>query len=320
MTARIARGAPQRARPGGRAPARAGQGRRKPAPQPQRLPDAVRRLSWLIFILMLAALAVAVLAAFRIPQMVGASLGEAIGEAGFAVKRVEIKGAVHIPQIEVYNIAFDQASSAMPLVDLEGTRRRLLQFGWVKEARVSRRLPDTLVVDIIERQPAAIWQHNRQLALIDIEGVVLEPVRLDAMPDLPLVIGPAANRHAAELGRLIAAAPQLKPMMAGATWIGGRRWDIRFHSGETLALPEGEAAATRALGHFAKMDQAIQLLGRGHVRFDMRVRGKMYVRRPNEPEAIVPPPAPAPAPAAPALPAAPVRRAVPADVDPSKTI
>ena len=65
-------------------------------------------------------------------------------------------------RLPVYAVALDQDSMAMPLVDLEDTRARLLRFGWVKEARVSRRLPDTLVVDIVERQPAAIWQHNQQ--------------------------------------------------------------------------------------------------------------------------------------------------------------
>src|SRR3546814_7790920 len=45
-----------------------------------------------------------------------------------------------------------------------------------QDARVSRRLPDTLVVDIVERTPAAIWQHNGRLSLIDKKGVVLEPV------------------------------------------------------------------------------------------------------------------------------------------------
>jgi cell division protein FtsQ len=30
----------------------------------------------------------------------------------------------------------------------------------VQDARVSRRLPDTLVVDIVERTPSAVWQHT----------------------------------------------------------------------------------------------------------------------------------------------------------------
>jgi cell division protein FtsQ len=271
---------------------------------------------------MVVAVALAALMVLRIPQALGGSLGEAIGEAGFSVKNVEIKGAVHVPRLEVYNIAFDQPSSAMPLVDLEGTRQRLLRFGWVKEARVSRRLPDTLVVEIVERRPAAIWQHRQNLALIDAEGVVLEPVRFEAMPDLPLVIGAAANLHAGELRRLVAAAPQLRPAMAGASWVGGRRWDIRFQSGELLALPEGEQAAQKALAHFAKMDQATQLLGRGFVRFDMRIPGKFIVRVSSEPGSSVPAMVPEPQPQAQPQPRQ--RSAPPAqpagDVDVTKTI
>jgi cell division protein FtsQ len=322
MTARIARGVPQqRARTSGRGQARGGQGRRKGQAEADRLPEAVRRLSWLVFVALLFALGIALLMVLRIPQMVGNSIGEAIGEAGFSVKRVEIKGLDRMERLPVYNVALDQPSMAMPLVDLEGTRQRLLKFGWVREARVSRRLPDTLVVDIVERRPAAIWQYNRQLALIDMDGVVLEPVRLNAMPDLPLVIGPAANRHAAELGRLVDAAPQLKPIIAGATWIGGRRWDIRFQSGETLALPEGEQAAKRALARFATMDQATQLLGRGYPRFDMRIPGKFIVRVSSQPGGGVPGVGAQPAPAAPPPPpASPAAAGTSGAVDPSTTI
>ena len=112
---------------------------------------------------------------------------------------------------------------------------------------MSRRLPDTLVIDVVERVPAAIWQtQSAACSLIDADGVVLEPVRIEAMPDLPLLIGAGANRHLAALDALLGAAPHLRPQVAGATWVGGRRWDIRFQTGEVLALPEGEEAARRA--------------------------------------------------------------------------
>jgi cell division protein FtsQ len=297
MSKAIARGSGQRSK--AKAPARGKAQRGRGAAAAPALPEAVRRLSWWIFFGMIIALALALLWALRIPQMIGGTMGESVGEMGFAMKRVEIKGATHIRQIDVYNIAFDQPSMAMPLVDLEATRQRLLRFGWVRDARVSRRLPDTLVVDIVERRPAAIWQHNQRLALIDMDGVVLEAVRLDAMPDLPLLIGPAANLHAAELARLTQAAPNLKPAMAGASWVGGRRWDLRFQSGEVLALPEGEAAARKALTKFASMDQSVQLLGKGYVRIDMRDPKRMLVRLPGDPGSTVPeiaPEAPPPAP------------------------
>ena len=309
MSKAIARGAQRRSK--GKAPARGKAQRGRGALPPAALPDAVRRLSWWIFVGMMIALAGALLWALRIPQMVGGTLGESIGEMGFSMKRVEIKGAKHIPQLDVYNIAFDQPSTAMPLVDLEATRQRLLRFGWVRDARVSRRLPDTLVVDIVERRPAAIWQHNQKLALIDMDGVVLERVRFDAMPDLPLLIGPAANLHTAELGRLLQAAPRLKPAMHDATWVGGRRWNIRFETGEELALPEGEAAAQKALAKFANIDQNVHLLGKGYVRFDMRDPKRMLIRLSNEPGSTVPEIAPE-APAAPPP--------APGDVDTARTI
>jgi cell division protein FtsQ len=247
--------------------------------------ETVKRVSWYILLGMIGAVALALLSVFQVPQLVGTAAGEAIGEAGFAVKSVEIKGLNRMERLNVYAVALDQPSMAMPLVDLDQTRDRMLALGYVADARVSRRWPDTLVVDIVERTPAAVWQHNQQLSLIDKDGVVLEPVRLEAMPDLPLVIGPSANTRAGHLDRLLRATPQLKPMLAGATWVGGRRWDLRFQSGEVLALPEGEETASKALTHFARMDKLTGLLGRGLVRFDMRIPGKFVVRVSSEPAA-----------------------------------
>jgi cell division protein FtsQ len=123
--------------------------------------------------------------------------------------------------------------------------------------------------------------------LIDGNGIVLAPVPVDRMPDLPLLIGPGANAQATVLNRLLAGVPTLKAQLASATWIGARRWDMTFQTGETVALPEGEAAAAKALTRFAKLDRANGLLGRGMLRFDLRQPGKMVVRLPRAPgEAI----------------------------------
>jgi cell division protein FtsQ len=257
-----------------------------------------RRIGGWAFGALAVAIVVVAILAFRLPQLAATAAAEAIGGAGFTMRRVEIKGAERVSRLDIYNIAFDQPSMAMPLVDLHATRERLLRFGWIKEARVHRRLPDTLVIDVVERQPAAIWQDGSALSLIDAEGVVLEPVRIEAMPELPLVVGAGANRHLAALDGLLGEAPHLRPQVAGVAWVGGRRWDVRFQTGEVIALPEGDEAARRAIRKFAQMDQQTQLLGRGFVRFDMRIPGRFIVRVSREPGTSVPelaPPEPAPA-------------------------
>ncbi|WCT74014.1 FtsQ-type POTRA domain-containing protein [Sphingomonas naphthae] len=247
-------------------------------------PETIRRLgNWLLGLLVLAAV-VAGLILMGLPQMVGVYIGETIGRMGFAVHNIEVVGLAHADRSRVYQIVQTQQVRPMPLVDLTGTREQLMRLAWVGDARVSRRLPDTLVVDIVERKPAAVWQYQGQLRLIDNEGRSIAAIDPAAMPEkLPLVIGPGANMHAAEFAKLIDSQPALKPLVAGAAWIGDRRWDLRFQSGETLALPEGEKQAIAAFDYFARRDAAVRLLGQNYVRFDMRDPSRVVVRVTSEP-------------------------------------
>lgn len=251
------------------------------------------RLLGLAFTGFLLLIGVGVVIALDIPAKAERSAGALVGRAGFTVSGYQIVGLNHLDRGRIDDIVNDElrrasddagmARAPQPLVDVARIRERLLAFGWVKDARVSRRLPDTLVVDIVERKPAALWQDSGRLALIDADGVVLDRVPVDKMPDLPLLIGAGANGQARQLDRLLADLPSLRPQLASATWVGGRRWDLNFQSGETIALPEGEAASRNALTRFAGLDKSSGLLGRGIVRFDLRVPGKMIVRLPRAP-------------------------------------
>lgn len=218
---------------------------------------------------------------FGLPGIARMEVAELAAKAGFQVEKVEVRGAEHMDQTPVYNIALGQVDRSMLNVDLPNLRSEIMKLSWVKDARISRRLPDTLVVDIVEREPIAIWQHEGRLALIDVTGAVLDSVRADALPDLPLVVGPNANQQTARLTALMESAPALKPVLAGATWVGNRRWDLRFQSGETLSLPEGEREAAAALVNFTRLDGVNRLLGRGIVRFDMRDPDKFVLRLPK---------------------------------------
>jgi cell division protein FtsQ len=305
MNARAIRG-------GGRAPSRAKGGggsrsvstRRKPQRQEGMFeglglePGTARKLLRWSFAALIVVTLVATVFAFRLPQLAGLAIGEGVGRLGFTLRHVETRGNHRVSTQAIYDIAFNQQSSAMPLVDLDGTRERLLRLPWIREARVSRRLPETLVIEVIERVPAAVWQQQGRLYLVDAEGVVLEPVGA-AAPDLVRLIGPDANRRYAALSALLEAAPRLRPMVTDASWVGQRRWDLHFQGGEVLSLPEGEAEARRAIERFAQLDQRDSLLGRGFARIDMRDPRRAYIRISREPGARVPEAAPAPSPGQP---------------------
>ncbi len=283
-SARVRRGSPGKARPRAK---KGGSRVNVPKRLVARLPveqDGANRLARWMFGLFAMGIVGLALVALEVPAKVGAGLGEAMGEAGFRVRSVDVTGVQRMDSRPVFQIALDQKSMAMPLVDVATIRQKLLRYGWVKDARVSRRLPDTLVIDIVEREPAALWQDKTRLSLIDAEGVVLDRVKVSDMPDLPLLVGAGANAHSQELNILLADVPTLKPQLESAAWIGGRRWDLNFQSGETVVLPEGGAEAKMALAKFARLDKSAGLLGRGIKRFDLRIPGKMIVRLPQVPD------------------------------------
>ena len=201
--------------------------------------------------------------------------------AGLEVRHVEVTGTRELALLPVYQAALPGRNNAMLTSDLPAIRDRLRALPWVADASVSRRLPDTLAIAITERRPVALWQHRQRLQAIDITGAVLTHDRLERFASLPLVVGPGANTRVREFLTLAATAPTLALKVDAAVLVGGRRWDLKFKTGETLSLPDTAIDATKALKTFARLDDSQQgLLGGRFERFDMRVRGRMIVGGP----------------------------------------
>jgi cell division protein FtsQ len=278
------------------------------------------RTAWRLIIGSLAALggtaAIVWAVAAGLPRQATLGLATASSEVGFVVRQVEIDGALNQPRLSIYREVLDGGSDSMLLADLDAMRERLVALPWVKDASIARRWPDRLVIRIEERKPAAIWQYKGRLRLIDAEGAVLPAPDLAKFAALPLLVGADARLQAPGLLKIVAAQPELAKEMEAALWVGQRRWDIRMKSGETISLPEGPAAEAAFL-RFADIHRETPLLGRGFVRFDLRLPDKMVVRVAGEPGQPVKPrpvprsPQPAPPMASPQAPAAALPQATP---------
>ncbi len=240
--------------------------------------EVQRVLTWAILgVLLLAALLVANW--FGVPQAAYRQLGVMTAKAGFEVRDIEVVGMRRVDQMKVYDMVLDHTNQPMLLVDIGEIQRDLSSYGWIKQVRVSRQLPDKLFIEIGERKPVAVWQNNGSYKLLDDQGKVLESISEAEIGNMPVVNGPNANKHLVSLTELLDNAQSLKSQVAGATWVGNRRWDIRFKSGETLALPEGEVLAAQALVNFTRMDGVHRLLGRNIIHFDLRDPDRMYMRK-----------------------------------------
>jgi cell division protein FtsQ len=209
----------------------------------------------------------------------------AAADLGFSVHRVEVRGAKHINELKIYERVLAERNQPMPEVDIERLREELLELSWVEDARVSRQLPETLVIDVVERTPHAVLRKPNRLVLIDGTGHELEPVSAERARGKLMISGPGAYRQVEALTTLLSAAPALKPQVAEAEWIGNRRWNLTFKTGQVLALPEGEDSSGKALVSFARLDGTNRLLGGKVLAFDMRAADRIYLRIPGRAEA-----------------------------------
>ncbi len=265
--------------------------RRAQAAPPQRPPVALpvsagglRKLLLGLFLPLTLAAVVGAMALAGVPQRWWRQTTAAIAARGFEVRHFEVSGAHEMGRMPIYAAALPGGQPAIWETDIHAIRAPLLALPWVAEASVSRRLPDTLLIDIVERRPAALWQFQHRLQLVDATGRVLADDNLGRFAKLPLIIGPGANERAGEALALLAREPKLAAHVEALTLVGGRRWDVRFETGETLALPDTDAG--KALSKFARVDADGNLLGKGIERFDLRLPGKMLVRGPAIKQAL----------------------------------
>ncbi|AWW74006.1 cell division protein FtsQ [Erythrobacter sp. KY5] len=222
-----------------------------------------------------------------VPAMAQAQVAAMASDAGFEVKRVRVTGTDRMDEQAVYAIALAHRDRPMPEVELEALREQLkTQLPWVKDARVSLQLPSTLAIDIVERTPHAVLQKPDRLMLIDLEGAELEPIAREDAGEMLQISGPGAAQQVAPLGQLLAAAPALQPQVETAEWVGNRRWNLTFKSGQVLALPEGAETSAKALVKFARMDGQNRLIGGEVATFDMRSPPRIYMRVPGRADAI----------------------------------
>lgn len=228
-----------------------------------------------------AAMAWTIASLAGVPTMAGYQMASVAADAGFAVRRVDVRGVKNLNELKVYERVLAERNQAMPLVDIEALRNELIQISWVKDARVSRQLPDTLVVDIVEREPHAVLRKADRLVLIDSTGHELEPVTARQAKGKLIVEGRGAGKQMVALSDLLEAAPALKPQVREAEWIGNRRWNVTFRTGQVLALPEGDEQAAAALVSFARLDGTNRLLGGQVAAFDMRAPDRIYLRVPG---------------------------------------
>lgn len=212
----------------------------------------------------------------RLAATISADVNSRLAAAGFRLAAVRVKGASPLATADILRAAGLYKDQPLAGLDLDEVRRRIESVGWVDDVRVVRLLPDTLLIQVVERRQLAVWQVDGRRQVIDVRGAPIPEADPASFSGLPLVVGPGANVGAADLLLELSRRPAVMSQVEALVRVDQRRWDLRLWSGGVIQLPaEGEAVALRRLD---ELDRASGLMRIGFDRLDLRVPEVAAVR------------------------------------------
>jgi cell division protein FtsQ len=124
-------------------------------------------------------------------------------DARFAVKNIEIAGAVHTPR-ELLQ-ARTRAYTGVNLfrLDIGAVQRDLQSLQWIRRINIEKKLPDTLRILLEEREPVALLRHQERLLYVDAEGVAFAELSSTVGDDdLPIISNAAGDELARSITML----------------------------------------------------------------------------------------------------------------------
>jgi len=114
----------------------------------------------------------------------------AVNSSVFHLRTVEVAGGSRMAAESVESLIRQVAGESVLQADLPAIRSLLKQRPLIKEAEVTRVLPDTIRVSITERRPVAVVAQSGQTPVcVDEEAVIIGAFRLMGEQSMPLLFG-----------------------------------------------------------------------------------------------------------------------------------
>lgn len=195
---------------------------------------------------------------------------------GFGIKTVVITGHEEVRESDVLRALEIGESTSLLTFNAQWARRRLSDIAWVKSATVQKLFPGTLRIDLVEREPYALWQLGGIISLVDRDGEVIGELGDQRFAGLPLVVGSGANKRVDELMDLVGPHSVVSTRLRAAVRVADRRWNLVLDNGIEIRLPED--GAEEALAALDALSEEKGLMARDIVLVDLRLSDRVVVR------------------------------------------
>ncbi len=155
----------------------------------------------------------------------------------FNVKKVQVVGMKNITKNKIDQIVSSQSTKIISQIDIDKIKEDVGKIEWVDRVYIQRRLPSILRIEIIERQPVAIWQNKKKNYLVDKSGKIIHSTISKDFSALPIIVGEQAPSTAFQIINATQHFSNLKKRITGYICIRGRRWNIEMDNSLIVKLP-----------------------------------------------------------------------------------
>lgn len=208
-------------------------------------------------------------------RAVGTAFASMTAKVGFEVSNLVVNGNQHLSKDDVSLILSNTLGRTMFGLDVEVVRDRLSDNRWIAAATVKKAYPDTLVIDVVEREPVALWKSGETLIVISREGIAIDEAAPQHM-HLPQVVGAGANSVASQFLSAIAKFPELVARSDAYVRVAERRWDVVIDDGPKVMLPAKDWQDALSSLNVLQAEKAI--LDRDVTQIDMRLPDRLVLR------------------------------------------
>lgn len=200
---------------------------------------------------------------------------------GFKLENVVIKGNKRLEVKHIINSINARYGIPILSINLSKVRETLLKNEWVKVGVVERKLPNTLIISIIEREPIAIWQNEYKHYLISDDGKImnLEP---NVKGNFITVLGSNAVVQVPNLIKQLSSYKELQKEIIFAIRQGQRRWDLILKAEATkdqITVKMPEEGFKEALSFLNKLYSENKIFNQSYKSIDLRDNKKVYFEK-----------------------------------------
>jgi cell division protein FtsQ len=199
---------------------------------------------------------------------------------GFPIRVVDVTGVKELAKDEILAASGMGPTGSLLFLNVNQVRTNVKALPLVAEATVRKLYPDRVNIQIVEREPFALWQQDGTVHVVSNDGTIIDSLRDQRYLKLPHVVGANAHKHVKDYVALLDQVPEFRSEIRAGVLVSERRWNLKLNNGVEVKLPE--VAAADALRQLIKLHKSDRVLSKDIISVDLRVEGRAAFRLTEE--------------------------------------